>query len=622
MATYEEIYGKRVDVLSSDPSLTSANEGQVWYNSTTGTLKTVVAVAAWSSGTILPGNRTYIGGAGSQTAALGFGGAENPPGTAQSGTFEFNGSGWANGGDLPAASDLSGGMGTQTAALKTFGRSGGPVTAEAFEYDGSTWTAGGDGGTARWGVGSAGTQTAGLAFGGFTTPPHTWYDNTEEYDGSSWSEVADLSTARSQVGFLGDGQTSALCVGGETPPSFGAVNTVEGWNGSVWASETNYPGVSQGGVGTGSESDGYFFTPSPNSTNSFSYDGSAWTAGASLGSGRSNGSRAGTTTAALAFGGNNGSGGNFVEEYNFSVNTVTASAWAAGNAMNTARRGTCNSGSGIQAAAIVAGGNGSQPGTTLLNNSEEFDGTSWAEGDNLNTAGTSRSGAGIQTAALAIGGYTGSYPEVALTEEYNGSSWSEDGDMATGRRKGGAGGTAVAAIYAGGNSGSPTTYYANAEYYNGSSWTNAPANMPTSRAGGCGVGTQTAFLMVGGVIPPGPPFTITNTGVEWDGSSWTASGTYPFGQGELGNGGGTLTAALFAGGTESPNTASTGYDGTSFSTRPSIATGRSESAGLNGGSSSAAAGLIASGPTGSVSALTEEFTGVTETVTAKTLTTS
>ena len=47
MATYEEIYGKRVDVLDADPTLTSAYEGQVWYNSTTGTLKSVVSFSAW-----------------------------------------------------------------------------------------------------------------------------------------------------------------------------------------------------------------------------------------------------------------------------------------------------------------------------------------------------------------------------------------------------------------------------------------------------------------------------------------------------------------------------------------------------------------------------------------------
>ncbi len=41
MATYEEIYGKRVKEFDSDPTLDSSYEGQVWYNSATGTLKSV-----------------------------------------------------------------------------------------------------------------------------------------------------------------------------------------------------------------------------------------------------------------------------------------------------------------------------------------------------------------------------------------------------------------------------------------------------------------------------------------------------------------------------------------------------------------------------------------------------
>ena len=40
MATYEEIHGKRVETFSSDPTLDSSYEGQVWFNSTSGTLKT------------------------------------------------------------------------------------------------------------------------------------------------------------------------------------------------------------------------------------------------------------------------------------------------------------------------------------------------------------------------------------------------------------------------------------------------------------------------------------------------------------------------------------------------------------------------------------------------------
>ena len=52
MASYEEIHGKRVETFSSDPTLDSSYEGQVWFNSTSGTLKTVVASAAWASSSV------------------------------------------------------------------------------------------------------------------------------------------------------------------------------------------------------------------------------------------------------------------------------------------------------------------------------------------------------------------------------------------------------------------------------------------------------------------------------------------------------------------------------------------------------------------------------------------
>ena len=51
MATYEEIYGKRVKDFDSDPTLDSSYEGQVWYDKSSGVLKSVVSFAAWSSAT-------------------------------------------------------------------------------------------------------------------------------------------------------------------------------------------------------------------------------------------------------------------------------------------------------------------------------------------------------------------------------------------------------------------------------------------------------------------------------------------------------------------------------------------------------------------------------------------
>jgi len=49
MAGYNEIRGLRVKYLSADPS--NAEDGQVWYNSTSGTLRVQgIGIASWSSG--------------------------------------------------------------------------------------------------------------------------------------------------------------------------------------------------------------------------------------------------------------------------------------------------------------------------------------------------------------------------------------------------------------------------------------------------------------------------------------------------------------------------------------------------------------------------------------------
>ena len=50
MATYKEIKGTQIEVLSSDPS--NPVEGQVWYNSTSNVLKGQAATTAgaWATG--------------------------------------------------------------------------------------------------------------------------------------------------------------------------------------------------------------------------------------------------------------------------------------------------------------------------------------------------------------------------------------------------------------------------------------------------------------------------------------------------------------------------------------------------------------------------------------------
>ena len=51
MADYQDIRGLRVKYLSADPG--DPASGEVWYNSTTATLKTRLLSEAWSSGSSL-----------------------------------------------------------------------------------------------------------------------------------------------------------------------------------------------------------------------------------------------------------------------------------------------------------------------------------------------------------------------------------------------------------------------------------------------------------------------------------------------------------------------------------------------------------------------------------------
>ena len=90
---------------------------------------------------------------------------------------------------------------------------------------------------------------------------------------------------------------------------------------------------------------------------------------------------------------------NSVEEYNLSINTVTAAAWASGGALNVPRVQTYEAGS--QTAGLIFGGEG-PPGAR--NQTEEYNGSTWTEVNNMPATNKDHAGFGIQTAAVACGG--------------------------------------------------------------------------------------------------------------------------------------------------------------------------------------------------------------------------
>ena len=366
-------------------------------------------------------------------------------------------------------------------------------------------------------------------------------------------------------------------------------------------------------------------------TEAYDYDGTTYTDIATILTPRmDNTLGCGTTTAALfAAGGQGTPASNNTQEFNRSINTITAGAWASAAAMNTARK-ALGGAYGTTTAGLVAGGH-STPNAGITD-SEEFDGSSWTEGPNMNTARGWIACCGTQTAALGAGGYTAppNTDGSAATEEYDGSTWTNGGNLSQ-EMYGGAGfGTQTAGVKAGGynNTLPPGNVTTQTEEYDGSSWTTNPNAMGTGRYAFTGSGPSTAGLVAGGYrySPPSGQTTLTE---EFDGTNWTTGGALNLSRKGLSSSGNSQTACLVFGGNASnavnPSTYSgytEAYDGTSWTSRPSMASGRDGVGGSYAGTTSAA--WVAGGyfgPPGQTNAV-EEFTGETTAVASKTLTTS
>ena len=619
MSTYKELFGKPVKHLSPDPTDAEA-EGQIWYNTTSGTFKTLLPVAAWSSSASMNTARPQVSGLGSQTAGVAVGGS--PQITASE---EYNGSGWTTSGNLNEG----------RADCNTFG-----------------------------------TQTAGMAAGGddHPTPPRGTV-NSESYDGSSWTEGPNLVNGSYEGGggAACGSSTSGLIVGGRTGDPASLTDATQEYDGSSWTAGTVYPAVIQGSqvfgaTLTAAVAAGGALYPDVYQTASFAYDGTNWTAAGALNSGRSAGVGAGTATAGLVFGGvkaapdprtqtetydgttfavssvmasprvgfagskasgvaafASGPGPTGTEEFNISTSTFTAGAWASGGALTNARRSPAQ-GIGPATAAMAVGG---IHVTTALAYNEQYDGTSWTEGAGaLNTARSNLGGstAGSQTAALVFGGSTtGTGPgETNTTESYDGSTWTTTpNSMNTARNSLGGAGTSTAALGFGGVV-HPTDQRGDTEEWNGTSWTEGP-DMIQGRISMGTCGTQTAALGCSGYVDGGPTAGNKDLTEEYNGLSWTAGGANLLVNSGSGAAG-TTTDALSFGGLGDTNV-TTGYDGTTWSTRPALGTGR-DYVGM-AGTAIAALCIAGNAPGDAGTTTVEAFTGETSALSAaETLTTS
>ena len=130
-------------------------------------------------------------------------------------------------------------------------------------------------------------------------------------------------------------------------------------------------------------------------------------------------------------------------------------------------------------------------------------------------------------------------------------------------------------------------------------------------------GTQTAAIGFAGAVSGGPPDKSNKT-ETYDGSTWTVGATLinSFNNSRNTGGGGpnTSTTNILAAGGPPFKTEVEGYDGTSWSAKPALATGRSN---LAGGSTSSSGVVFGGdpngGPTGDYTNATEEYTAPIET---------
>jgi len=628
MTTYKEIFGKPVKFLGTDPSNAEA-EGQIWYNSTSGSFKSVVVGESFSSASPLGTARYALarGTTGTQNSALAAFGRLGP---ATGATEEYNGSGWSTGGTANTARYGVGGFGTTSAFV---GAGGNPVQQTVEEYNGSTWTTVTSFPTAaRAYLSGFGIESAGAVFGGGSaTPVDTVFDLTEEYNGSAWTAGGTLNTGGSRIASTGT-LTAGIAASRVILPFNTASGATEEYNGTSWTSTTsmNTARYSADGFGTQTAMVVSGGTPSPTATET--WDGSTWTTStATLGTGRNSHSAGGDSgSAGLVFGGNPPGIGN-TEEYNKSASVITSAAWASGGNLTTARSNIA--GSGTQTAGLATGG--TTPSLTTA--TEEYNGSAWTAGGAYPTPVTQASGFGIQTASIVCGGDSPGSPVAnpgaitSQTTSYNGSTWTQVNPMTQARYNtiGGGCGTQTAGLIAGGDDGitSPSDDLSAVEEYDGTSWTAATSLTTARGGGGINIGTQTAAIVAYGTNPAagGPPsFSTWFEDTEiYNGSVWTAGPkTNTLRRSGVGASG-TLTNGLAFGGYFNPVGAidyTEKYDGTSWATQPVLSTARYAIGGASNGTADAALGM--GGYTTTFVATTEEFTGETSALNFKTLTTS
>ena len=239
-----------------------------------------------------------------------------------------------------------------------------------------------------------------------------------------------------------------------------------------------------------------------------------WATGTSINTGRMTAPGTGSYTDMMIAGGISGP-----PLYNTFTNTElwNGSAWTETNDISTARYGTGVA--GTTTAALIYGGEEYPPHTNAV---ESWNGTSWTAGTPMLVARNNMSSAGqVYTDCMGFGGGPGGLS--ANNEIWNGTSWTEVNGLNTTSSRyhaGGTGANTTAALCFGGG----PTYQTSSESWNGTCWTATSAmNAPSGLLQTIG-NTYTDCLGAGGGQED--PAIVAKT-EQWNGTAWTEVADLP-----------------------------------------------------------------------------------------------
>jgi len=393
---------------------------------------------SWTEVAEMNTQRSRGAGMGTTTDGLVGGGLTPAPGNTAA-TEAWNGSAWTEVNDMGSARHelASGGTGS------TGWAAGGYTSTEVAT-------------TEEWTFGGLDPSTTPAANYSDAIIGDFYYNSSEgKFKGSvsgsgsgTWASGANMNTARYRMqGGMGT-YAAAYAVAGASPPK----TNVENYNGTAWTEVNDVPSVRADVAAGGTATAGFALAGTPSNSQTLEWDGTNWTTGGAFPTTVARAGTFGSQTAFVAVGGASDSR----SPSDQSVNTLEydGSSWTTGNNYPTILAN--GGGSGTLTAGIMAAGY--TPADSPGQHACTYDGTNWTQVADLNNQHLEH-GFAQQSPGSATLNFGGPSTANANTEEWDGTSWTETNNLSTGREAGGSAGNLNNALYFGGSSPalSPTT---------------------------------------------------------------------------------------------------------------------------------------------------------------------